>query len=177
MYTRRGVVTVHFDNHDNILVGSGKFTCNTSTILNKMTNYMKAQQPPLRSCLPSALAGVRASWLYLKHINNQYLVQIFLTSDKFYFFTINSLLCSQLAIYFINSIATCLLSAYTYNKQYYSYFVSKIPLNFYKGMCLTDITVFLLNITYVLTGFKQLPHIITYHTIPFINWLYETVQL
>ena len=42
MHIRRGVVPVHFDDHDNTLAGGGKFTNNAYSYSNKVTNIMKA---------------------------------------------------------------------------------------------------------------------------------------
>ena len=36
-----GVVTVHFNDHDNTLAGSGKFTCSAYKHSNKMANIVK----------------------------------------------------------------------------------------------------------------------------------------
>ena len=38
IYTRRGMVTVHFDDHDNTLAGGSKFTYNA---YNKLANITK----------------------------------------------------------------------------------------------------------------------------------------
>ena len=41
-YSRRGMVTIYFNNHDNTLAGSSKITYNANNHSNKVANIMKA---------------------------------------------------------------------------------------------------------------------------------------
>ena len=62
--------------HDDILAGNGKFTYNTSTILNKMINYIYENIASYYygSCLSSTLVGMNTSKIkQTKQLNNRYI--------------------------------------------------------------------------------------------------------
>ena len=70
MYTKKGVVMVHFNSCDNTIAGSGEFTGIISTITNKV------------NCLPSVLAMAMEEF----QANKIYLAQIFLNTLSFVHF-------------------------------------------------------------------------------------------